>query len=373
MLEAFRRHYPNTSVAYSYKTNYLPRLCQLVDQWGGYAEVVSGLEYAMARRFGVSPERIIYNGPYKTESDLATAVQEGALVNLDGPRQLAMLKELLAARPAKARIGVRITFPLDASRPSRFGFDAQDVAGVVAQLNKIEGVVLEGLHCHFATGSRSLAAYAEIAGRMLAIADRVFTGAPPRFLDIGGGFYSHMPDELRDQFSSEIPSHADYGQVVGQAFADHYGANGGPELIIEPGVSVTADIMEFAAQVLEVRTVNARRIALVGGSIHTIKPTLNSMNLPMRIVGQAGRESPDGPLDVVGYTCMEHDVLHRGFSGDLSAGQWIVVGNVGAYTNVLKPPFIRAAPPILSIEHDGSVEVLRRHETIDDILAAYVT
>ena len=39
--DAFRAYYRNTELAYSYKTNYLPRLCKLVNDWGGYAEVVS--------------------------------------------------------------------------------------------------------------------------------------------------------------------------------------------------------------------------------------------------------------------------------------------------------------------------------------------
>jgi diaminopimelate decarboxylase len=38
---AFKSHYNRLAIAYSYKTNYLPRLCRLVHGWGGYAEVVS--------------------------------------------------------------------------------------------------------------------------------------------------------------------------------------------------------------------------------------------------------------------------------------------------------------------------------------------
>lgn len=375
MRDAFRQHYANTSIAYSYKTNYLPRLCRLVDDWGGYAEVVSGLEYDMAVRLGVDPRRIVFNGPYKTEDDIAEAVRDGALLNLDGPRQLRLLEQVLDRRgdgPA-VPVGVRATFALDPSRPSRFGFDEADVEAVVDRLRADDRTDVRGLHCHFATGSRSTDAYRAIAERMVALADRCFPDQPPSFLDLGGGFYSNMPPMLREQFGGEVPSHDDYAACIGEVLAERWGRTGGPELVLEPGVSVTADVMDFVAEVLEVRTVNGRRIALVAGSIHNIKPTLNDMNMPMEVVHRSGAE-PDGegPVDVVGYTCMEHDVLHRGFDGPVAVGDLAVFGNAGAYTNVLKPPFIRAAAPIVAIGPDGTIETLRRAETIDDLLATYV-
>jgi hypothetical protein len=44
----------------------------------------------------------------------------------------------------------------------------------------------------------------------------------------------------------------------------------------------------------------------------------------------------------------------------------------GAYTNVQKMPFIRAAPAMLSLDAEGRVnEVLRRAERTEDVLATY--
>ena len=41
---AMQQVYPNYRVAYSYKTNYTPYICNLVKSLGGYAEVVSDME-----------------------------------------------------------------------------------------------------------------------------------------------------------------------------------------------------------------------------------------------------------------------------------------------------------------------------------------
>src|SRR5215470_8640226 len=62
---AFRVLYPGTEIAYSYKTNYLTGVRAALHEEGAWAEVVSGLEYEMARRLGVPGQRIDCNGPWK--------------------------------------------------------------------------------------------------------------------------------------------------------------------------------------------------------------------------------------------------------------------------------------------------------------------
>ena len=65
--DTFRNIYPNFNIAYSYKTNYTPKFCKIVNKLGGYAEVVSEMELEIALRVGVEPKRIIWNGPIKNE------------------------------------------------------------------------------------------------------------------------------------------------------------------------------------------------------------------------------------------------------------------------------------------------------------------
>jgi len=63
-LNTFSARYPKVQFAWSYKTNYLDAVCRIFHQEGSWAEVVSEFEYEMARRNGISGEKIIYNGPY---------------------------------------------------------------------------------------------------------------------------------------------------------------------------------------------------------------------------------------------------------------------------------------------------------------------
>ncbi|NLH00671.1 MAG: pyridoxal-dependent decarboxylase, partial [Clostridiales bacterium] len=63
---AFSSFYGNSYIAYSYKTNYIPILCRKAAELGAYAEVVSEMEYELAKRVGTEAKKIILNGPVKS-------------------------------------------------------------------------------------------------------------------------------------------------------------------------------------------------------------------------------------------------------------------------------------------------------------------
>ena len=372
--DAFRVHYPNTQLAYSYKTNYLPRFCRLAYEWGGYAEVVSRMEYEMALRAGVDPRRIIFNGPYKTPQDLETALSAGAHVNLDSPYQVRAL-EGLKNLAGPIQVGVRCNFDHGRDRVSRFGFDAQgpELRTMVDRLRALPAVDVVGLHCHFSLPGRRAEAYRDVARRMISLAGELFPDAPPRFIDIGGGYFSKMPPELEAQFGGNVPDFADYAAAVGPLMAAAY-PEGQTQLILEPGVSVTATAGEVVTRVLDVRPIRDVWFAQVSTSIQTVRPTMSPLNLPIRVVRAPGPRppAPTEPLDVVGYTCMEIDVIHRGLREDVAPGDYLIFENCGAYTNVQKMPFIRAAPAMVTLDGNGRVsEVLRRAETTEDVLITY--
>ena len=91
---AFRKYYPKFNIAYSYKTNYTPKLARIVDSLGGYAEVVSDMELEIALRSGITPAKIIWNGPIKNPHKVRELLFTGGTVNLDSIHELENLRAL---------------------------------------------------------------------------------------------------------------------------------------------------------------------------------------------------------------------------------------------------------------------------------------
>src|SRR3546814_12176857 len=95
-------------MGYSFKTNYVPALCRIAAVQGCWAEVVSGMEYDLALALGHTPDRIIFNGPVKSQADVLRALEDGAVVNLDSLQEVDGVVLRGAAIPnAQCRGGVR--------------------------------------------------------------------------------------------------------------------------------------------------------------------------------------------------------------------------------------------------------------------------
>jgi diaminopimelate decarboxylase len=361
---AFGVHYPKVRLAYSYKTNYTPAICELVRNLGGYAEVVSIMEHDLALRLGVAPIDIVFNGPYKREPDLRRALAGGALVNLDASYELDLVERIAAANTAPLRVGVRCNF--DIGRPSRFGFSSEELGTAIARLRALPNVRLAALHCHYDTPQRSVASFVHRAETMIALARDHGLVDTLEMIDLGSGFFSRMSPELRASFHTHVPTYEEYGEAVGRVFAAQF-PSGGPWLVLEPGKPIVADTMAFVTRIVEVKRIGERTWIQVAGSVYDVRPTKSARNLPIRHHGPA---SPAIHAHVVGSTCMEDDVLHRDYEGPAARGDLFVFENVGAYTNVLRPPFILPAAPMLALE-GGALRIVRRGDTLDDVLRAY--
>ena len=80
---AFKNRYNRFLLSYSFKTNYTPFLLDIVKSNGFIAEVVSEIEYDLAQQVGFKGDRIILNGPIKSEALIEKAILNGSIVNLD--------------------------------------------------------------------------------------------------------------------------------------------------------------------------------------------------------------------------------------------------------------------------------------------------
>ena len=76
-------------------------------------------------------------------------------------------------------------------------------------------------------------------------------------------------------------------------------------------------------------------------------------------------------MDLVGFTCIEGDIIYKNFSGKLANGDAIVISNCGSYSIVMKPPFILPNFPVIDVS-EGKIELIKRKETFDDLFQTYI-
>ncbi len=369
--DEFRKIYPEMNIAYSYKTNYIPRLCKIVDDLGGYAEVVSDMEYELALRVGVNPSKIMFNGPYKNPEAVEKLLLSGGTVNLDNIEELKVISGILERNPeGRLNLGIRCNFNIGDGVVSRFGFDieGEDFKKAIEFIRGNNNLRLTGIHCHFA--SRSLDFWPARADKALQLFESYGDGTVEH-IDLGGGIYGQMSESLKAQFSAYIPDFCEYANAVATKLSDYFGDGFRPTLFVEPGTALAGDAMRFACPVTSIKTVGEKTIATLLGSMYNINPTLNKKNPPLEIVSMGGAQRDYNGLDFGGFTCIESDYLYRGFDGPLAVGDYAVFSNVGSYSVVLKPPFILPNFVVLDLDAEEDNILVKAPENFDDIFHTY--
>ncbi len=366
MTSAFRAYYPDTHIAYSYKTNYMPRLCRIIQEKGGYAEVVSEMEWLLALKLGIAPTDIYYNGPYKKREYIEKCMLTGVHINLDAAYEIDIVSEIADRnRDRTFEVGIRCNVDIGQEEPSRFGFDVAsgEFDDAMREINKCSNMRVSGLHCHLPF--RSLSSFQD---RMRFI-NKLFAEMPDynwSYISLGGGYMGSISQELSKEFSFQPPSFGEYAAVVAGGIEELYKDKPQkPRLIIEPGSALVANAMKYVTRVADIKYVRDRHIATLSGSIYNINPSTKGIKRPITVYSD-GQERFYESVDMAGYTCIESDYLYKGYKGYLAKGDFVVFHNVGSYSLVMKPPFILPDVPCLEM-NDGTIMQVKRKQSVESI------
>lgn len=374
-LHAFSVHYPKVIAGYSFKTNYVPALCKIAKEEGVFAEVVSEMEYALAKKLGF--EQIIFNGPIKKEAVLKAALNEGCIVNLDSWYEVETVLAFQKERNYQhLGVGIRLNVDLKGEdgvshvqcglREGRFGFTKELLPKVVKQLSDAH-VDIISIHGHTSSSDRAVQNYCLITKQMLAVCEQ-YSLNKVAYFDVGGGFFGAAAKGID---VSNKPKYEDYAQaILNLALNNAWFQKIQPYIVIEPGVSVVANVFHYVSKLFQHKVINGQHFMSTDGSVFDVKPTLHSNNLPHEVF-LSQPTTQQHTYNVVGSTCMEKDVILKEVElPEMKHGDYLMIHGVGAYTVSLTPTFINFLSPILCLEN-GGVSVVRRRQNIEDITELY--
>ncbi|MEK5208046.1 diaminopimelate decarboxylase [Psychrobacillus sp. FSL H8-0510] len=377
MFSAFSSRYNNFIIGYSYKTNYLPTVLKEISHLGGFAEVVSRLEYDLALKIGVNPQKIIFNGPLKSKDDIALALENESIINLDSFYEIDIVKDyVLQNNKRNYKVGLRANFEItiDGMNPiqdgfvkSRFGFCVENgnFEKALSELVGIDNLDIVGLHGHISTQTRSLKVYEKVTQTLCDLSKK-YIASTLEYIDVGGGFFGNVPKIMN---LKNVPTFDDYAITICSIMNKekiHFIKE--PCLIVEPGLALVVDTFKFYCQVVDVKKNGDEYFVLVNGSVHNIKSELSKKNTSMDFVKTNQGDYQIGNFNVVGYTCMERDYLMTDYIDDIpKPGDFLIFNNVGAYSIVLNPPFIKERPPIIA-RTGSQISIVRKREKLDDFI-----
>lgn len=370
----FKNRYPKVQFAWSYKTNYLDAVCSVFHQENSWAEVVSEFEYDKARRLGVDGNNIIFNGPDKTKSALTKAINDGAKIHIDHFDELYDLIELTESNGKKAKIAIRVNMDVGIyPRWDRFGFNYENGEAwqAVRRILSSKNLQLIGLHTHIGTYMMSAEAYRIAASKLAALARSIKQEYDIMidYIDMGGGFPSY--NTLIGQYlpaEEVIPSLEQFADAISSGlFELPYKGDELPLLILETGRALIDNAGHLISTVIaNKRLSDGRRAVIVDAGVNIL---FTSFWYKHKITPaqESGLHTEDTSL--YGPLCMNIDCIRESILFPaLKRGERIVIEYAGAYNNTQWMQFITMRPNVVMIMEDGSVELIRKAETIDDIV-----
>lgn len=373
--DAFRAGFPRLRIFFAVKANSNPTIVSLLHGEGAGAEVVSGGEILLARRAGVSGSDVMFTSSSKSPDEIALAIREGAVVNVDSLDELEQVERAAAAARKTARISFRINPAVDPHTihqintgiaDSKFGLHLTDgiALGAYERALKLGHVRVVGVHCHIGSQILEPEGYQLAARKMLAFVGELKSklGIRLEFVDLGGGIGIPYHD------GEAAMSPADLVAALKPAWDDGVAALGyEPELWIEPGRYFVAPAGFLLVRVNSVKTTPFHTFVNVDAGFNTlVRPALYQAYHRVRVVG---RSADPTKVEIAGNVCETGDILAadrtlpRPASGDL-----LVILDAGAYGFSMASEYnSRPLPAEVMVDGDRSV-VVRKRGTFEDLL-----
>jgi diaminopimelate decarboxylase len=369
---AYRRAAPEALVAYGSKAFPNAALMRLLAEEGLGADVSTRGELELALRAGVPPEMLVVHGNNKSDEELRAAAECGAgLVVLDAPDEVER-----AAAAGVERVLVRVTSGIEADtheairtshHGSKFGLPEEDAADAIVRAREA-GLDPVGLHVH--VGSQLLETQAArmtvewLAGFAAACREQI--GWTPSVIDLGGGLgVAHVPDETpppAEAFVSELVAR------VGRAWALH--GLPLPRIALEPGRSLVgrAGVTLYRVGVVKRATESVTYVAVDGGLSDNPRPQLYGARYTAVLANRMDEE-PAGAYSVAGMHCEADTLVAFAPLPAPRRGDLVAVPATGAYTLAMGSNYNVVPLPAAVLVSDGSAQLIRRRQSLDDLLA----
>ena len=360
--------YPH-AIHYALKANSSLAVVRLLHSLGSHGDANSLGEVDVAIRCGFRPDQIVFTGVGKSAAEIDRAVALGLLaINVESPGELDRIDQRAIAQGTLARVALRVNPDIDAKshphistglKSNKFGVPIDEAPALFREMAARRGLQPVGAHVHIGSQITTLDPLTRAAEAVVALAQTLRAeGIELQHLDMGGGLgisYDGGP----------VIDPAEYVRALVQATR-----GSGLKVAIEPGRVLVGPAGVLLARVVDVKQFpGAKRFVVIdAGMTELMRPAL--YNAYHRIDPLVARAGEPVAVDVVGPICESTDAYARGrLLPPVEVGDLIVVRDVGAYGAAMGHTYLRRPlPPEVMTDH-GQWRVIRRRQTLDELLS----
>ena len=367
---------------FAVKATPTPAILKLLHEEGCGCDCSSLSELVMAERCGITGEDIMFSSNETPPEEFQLAHRLGAVINLDDFTLIEELEQAAGGIPEKicCRYNPGGTFTLGETRE---GFQVMDHPGDAkygmtrAQISEAyrllaaKGAREFGLHSFLASNTLSNDYYPALARILfqLAVELKAETGCQITFINLSGGVgVPYRPDQQANDIAA-------IGEGVRQAYEEILvpAGMGDVALYTELGRFMLAPYGHLVTRATHEKHIYKEYIGVDACACDLMRPAMYGAYHHITVAGK--EDAPcDHKYDVVGSLCENNDK----FAVDrmlpkIDRGDLLVIHDTGAHGRAMGYNYngkLRCGE--LLLKEDGSVQEIRRPETMEDYFATLI-
>jgi len=359
-------------ICFAMKANSNQAVLKTFAHLGAGVDVVSEGELRRARRAGIPAQKITFSGVGKTDQEISLALEENIFCfNVESVPELHAISRIAAQMNKTASISIRVNPDVDAKThhkistgksENKFGIPISEARSVYAAAAQLPGLIISGVDMHIGSQITDLSPF-KAAFELLADFVRQLRsdGHHIDHLDLGGGLGIPYTDDHDPQ-----TYHPDrYAAIVKK----HVGSLG-CKLVFEPGRMLVGNAGILVCEVIYIKQGDAKTFVIVDAAMNDlVRPTLYDAYHEIRPVLEAGPESKQTVVDVVGPVCESGDFLAQGrLLPSVSRGDLLAIYSAGAYGAVQAGTYnSRLLIPEVLV-HGTDWAIVRPRPTYEDLI-----
>ena len=346
-----------------------PAILAIMFDMGFGFDCSSIAELVLSRRVGGNGEDLMFTSNNTTRQEFAAAMADGgSIINIDDISlvdKLPVIPNLICFRynPGERRSGNAIIgTPVEA----KYGVSHEQLIHAY-QTARNRGVRRFGLHTMLASNERNYTYMVQTADMLLEQVERISSALDIRFefINIGGGL--GIPYRPAD---SPLDLDAMAGAITAafNAFSRRNGYM--PRLYMESGRFMTGPHGALVATAINRKEIYRTYVGLDASMSALMRPGMYNAYHHISVPGKTA--DPTQVVDVVGSLCENNDkfAIQRPLP-PIAEGDRVVIHDTGAHGHAMGFNYNgKLRPKELLLKLDGTVELIRREERLEDYFAS---
>jgi diaminopimelate decarboxylase len=367
-------------VCYSVKANSSLAILRRMDAHGAGFDIVSGGELERVLTLGAeAAQRVVFSGVGKTAAEMDLALRSGILIfNAESEAEMELLAERAAKLRVRARVALRVnpdvfaeTHPYISTglREHKFGIDIRKARAVYKAASKSKYLEPCGVSVHIGSQIRSAEPFGAAISRVVDLVLQLRRdGMAIQYVDAGGGLGIDYHAAADSAPAAGFDPEKQVGEYACALLKPLERLGEGATLLLEPGRFLVAQAGLLLARVLYVKKNGKKTFVITDAGMNDlIRPALYQAH--HEIVPVAPREGRKRVVDVVGPVCETGDFFARDrLLPELLPGDLVAILDAGAYGSSQSSNYNSRPRPAEVLIEGKSVELIRRRETMEDLL-----